>query len=372
MHSKTSTSLTTSSAIRGQVLSWMLVLGAGALVSIWPVGAGQVPAEKLSLQERPLWTVTGTWSPDGGELLLVDSLRDEVLRYNAQGEFVGFLPWPKAARDDYRPSFIHAHGDSYLFEYATNRIAELDSRFRKVRDLDLLPRAKSAGTEVLALFQWVPLDDALLAVADLRRPDGSMVSGVVRIPLADPGALQVLETVEDKDPRRQMFHLGLPTVAAAGDRGYFLLLQSRPLLTAFSSSQRSARSVPGAEAILEGFAGLPQLPADRRVGNTSGLFSALEAARFASGLYATDDALFVALRQPGTAPGTTSWRLRRVEPASGRFADLELPTTAPHLSIIPGPRHWALVEKGPVLGPGHQVVLGLTLIPTEALTGNGG
>jgi hypothetical protein len=347
---------------------------AGAAVCILaavPVGAaepsssGLLAGEQVELQERPYWTVTGTWSPDGEELLLVDALRGEILRYDSQGRYQGMVPWEDKSANRYRPKAIFAHGGSYLLEYATGRFAELNTGFAKIREIEVLPRARNESGEVIAIFQWVPVADHLLAFVDLKGTDGEPVSAIVRIPLEDPAAFAVIETMAVSDPRRQMFLLGLPWLSAGQDRGFYLVPQEHPTVASVGAAEAvERRPVPSSDSALAGFTELPRLPADRGPKNAAKLFASLETARFASGLVAADGAVFVLLRQPGAAPPESSWLLRRIDPGSGAVSDLPLATRAPHLTIVPGPRQWALVEKGQVQGPGDQRVLGLTLIAT--------
>jgi hypothetical protein len=95
--------------------------------------------------------------------------------------------------------------------------------------------------------------------------------------------------------------------------------------------------------------------------------SAIEGSTMPAGLYAWSGDLWVLNREPA-AGGGTRWSLMRVDPESGALkAELVLPTDANHLTVIPGSRYWALVERGFVRAIEEQDFLGLRFVPSQTL-----
>jgi hypothetical protein len=82
-----------------------------------------------------------------------------------------------------------------------------------------------------------------------------------------------------------------------------------------------------------------------------------------AGLYAWQDSLFVLMRRPEGASGNR-WFLARIDPRRGMVSGgVFLPTQAKHLTLVPGPRFWAILEKDAVLAAGHQEIPSMVLLP---------
>jgi hypothetical protein len=117
-------------------------------------------------------------------------------------------------------------------------------------------------------------------------------------------------------------------------------------------------------AFPEGFEAYPALQISADLRRVPALFETVERCHMAAGLYGWNGRLFVLARRPGAASDETVWSLTRIDPQRDEVVGtLELPTAAAHLTVIPGPRHWAILEKGPVRGFGQQDISTLLLIP---------
>ena len=85
------------------------------------------------------------------------------------------------------------------------------------------------------------------------------------------------------------------------------------------------------------------------------------------GLYSWNGSLFV-LRHV-VDRGERLWFLDKVDPASGKLeGTVQIRSTAKHLLLVPGPKNWALVEKGDFI-PRTQwsQVEDVRLMPTSRL-----
>jgi hypothetical protein len=91
-----------------------------------------------------------------------------------------------------------------------------------------------------------------------------------------------------------------------------------------------------------------------------------QAASVPVGLFGWKDSLYLLNR---TRQGKqTHWVLYRIDP-SGKLSttQTDLPINANHVTVIPGPKTWAFIEKGPVLGYGAQDASRMLLIPSGLL-----
>src|SRR5664280_1149815 len=129
----------------------------------------------------------------------------------------------------------------------------------------------------------------------------------------------------------------VPALAQVEGEVFALVFEGGPHLERVFPGTRRLRSFP------QGFADVPVIP---RRGSNPQLECArrFEAASMAAGLYGQDDRLYLLTRRP--AGGATAWSLHRIDPGRDTLeATIPLPTTAPHLTVVPGPREWAFVEQ---------------------------
>jgi len=104
----------------------------------------------------------------------------------------------------------------------------------------------------------------------------------------------------------------------------------------------------------------------------SARFSALEKMSVPVGLYAWGEHLFVLMRRPMGGGNATRWSISKFEPQEGRLiGEVVLPTHAKHLTLIPGPQFWAILEKEVVHSAGKQEIPSMVLMPVEWFEGEG-
>jgi hypothetical protein len=281
---------------------------------------------------KPLWVHSGAWSSEGS-LLLADVLRGGLLHYSSTGSLLGTMasgpsPYPGSL------SGIRPWGDGFLIREGGGRFLLLDSRYRVVRQWNLLAGKKGKRGEIRSIFQWSPLGQNILAFGDLLRNDGTWVSAWLRIPMAAPESFEILKTERPTDPSRRLYLLGNPYVASTGSTGYF-----------FSAADFSVYEVQADGSRLRKIDLLERTPVPQ-------------------GIYAWGEHVFLLLRSPVIGENGSHWSLAQMNPRVGSLTGgVLLPTHAKHLTVVPGPQFWALLEKGVLLGPGQQDVLSMTLVP---------
>jgi len=289
---------------------------------------------------------------DDGSLLLADARRQSLLRMSPNGERLTPPAFELPVRE-IRPILggflLKIANDQYL---ALNRNLRLEKSFR----------FDSTGTaSISAVYNWMPLAKALLAFADVRE-GGRWTSGWVKIPLANNGRYQMLRPAPLKGLERNLYPLGLPYVAAAGEKGYFLAPvegEMRLFSVSAADTGNTISELPKGPRYV-----LPKLAGPAGFGAVAARYKALETFAGPVGLYGYDKKLFLLTRRP--SPDGTDWRLHRLDPTTGEeLGSGTLPTSAAHLLVIPGPKQWAVIEKDPVRSPGDQEVRSMLVLPAE-------
>jgi hypothetical protein len=329
--------------------------------------AAPVPGFQVHLDLQPGWTISGVWSHDGQELLLVDALRGEILRFSPRGELLGQIEVPlRGSTEVSRPSNIHLWGDGYLVEQEDGDFVELGSSLEILDEVDLLEKARQPGGAVASVFGWVPLGRSLVTISDVRLADGGWNTGFLRVPLAHPSEFEVLQDLSGEGPAAGFYLLGQPYLAAVGGRAYFLTMSASPSICEVTAEAGEPARLRRLGAFPAAFASRPLLPEQTELSQIPALFEGVERSHMAAGLYGWGDYLFVLTRRPGAVSGKTRWSLTQIDPRRDEIVrTFDLPTTAPHLTVIPGDASWALLEKGHIRGFGQQDISTLLVIPSS-------
>jgi hypothetical protein len=257
------------------------------------------------------------------------------------------------------PSALHSLGDKLIVRDGEGRFLLLDHQQRVIREWMPLGKRGSQG-EIRAIFQWTPLGEAILAFGDLLRPDGTWGSALFRIPLAAPQDFEILKTLSPTDLSRRLYLLGNPYIATLGSKGYFFSAADFTLYEV-AAHERSLKRI----SLLQRHPAASFLPAPNGSQGLVAQYAALEKRSLPEGIYARGGNLFVLFRRPGLGSGASQWFLARVDLRQGSLeGGVLLPTSARHLTLVPGIYSWALVEKDIVLGPGHQDIPSMILVPS--------
>jgi hypothetical protein len=336
-----------------------------------------VRCERVYFTQPPTWTLSGVWGSDD-RLMLADPVGNTVLEYLLpSGRMVGALP--KALAADFgqaKPSQIQAAGNGeLLLELTNDRLVTFSNTFRlKGRPVEVVaPLGKtdagSPETRIESLWGWTLAGGDLLGYGDISF-DGRKrwESGVFRFPMSNPRNFDILSSSE-QDSSRIFYRLDMPFLTSLEHgTGYVLLMKDR------LGIYRSERGKPGLEfvtALPRGLEVNPDLPDFRRKEDLPSVMRAVEQSTMPTGLWGWDRHLYLLSRSP--AGTKTRWVLTKIDPRPGasRFVgSVVLPTQAHHLTVVPGRRWWALVEKGPVLGFGAQTIDSAVLVPSDALRGS--
>lgn len=328
-------------------------------------------AYRLILQPSAFaWVNSGAWN-DEDSFLLVDSELKRIFRYSARtGHFEGEFG-PRLTKPEIVQKVADGHliedGEGVLFRVAQNLLSKRQP----------VKLTAPEGRDGLKSFvQWVPVGDEILAFGDTCEFPEACKRSFVRISLDSPDSFGILHSMKIDHPRRILYYFGFsyPFVAAAGERGYFLALDIEPprICEMPPRHEKSAYS-RCLEKTPENLLRPADLPNKSGENYAATLYKALTRSNSVAGLYGQGDALYIVNRRPSKQAGLTDWTFSRIDRRTGEIKyTKDLLTQAPHLTIIPGPKYWAIVEKGEVKGLGQQEVLSVLIVSSSYFEKAGG
>jgi hypothetical protein len=323
--------------------------------------------DQIPLDVRPLWVHSGAWDQDG-VLLLADVMRGKLLRYSRTGNLMGIVGTDEEVALRH-PTALQPVSSGNLVRDGGGRFVLLDRKHTKVREWDLFVTGRQ-GT-LRSIFQWSLIGESMLAFGDVLQADGAWKSAFVRIPLGTPEKFEILNLQAPSDPNRGFYLLGNPFLATLGDTGYVLMLDKPFVIYEVPSREALDRLKRVPLSLLDRFPAFAPSPipgaADARALPVR--YAALEKLYVPAGLYARGEHLYLLVRRPLKGTGT-QWLLTRIDPRRGKIlGSVVLPTSANHLTLVPGADVWAFIEKGAVLGPGKQEIPSIRLLPSDWVEG---
>lgn len=348
----------------------LLASAPGVAVADGGARPGEPGCRRVPLDPRPAWAFHGRWSEDGESLVLADVGAGVLRVYDRDGRLARTVARPgPGALEFNRPSAIQPLPGGSLMSDGT-RFLWLDEQLVPTRSYDLAAVPVAPGGTVRGLFEWAAADGRTYGIGDVLLPDGSWRSGFLSMPVEDPTAHRLARELPLRD-REEFDHylMGDPHVAAVGGRGYFLAMAAPPRILEVGGEAAPRRL----ESFPEGFDRLPALPLHGGFKSAEIRYRAYEGARLPVALLGRGERLYVLTREPAADGGArgTRWSVTRIDPRADRVeGSVVLPTRAAHLTLIPGPKRWAVLEKGRVERYGEQPIPSLLLIPAAWLEGD--
>jgi hypothetical protein len=363
---------------------------------------GKLGCVRAQLLERPVWTTSGAWRNEGAELLLADAFTHRLLRYTADGRTLGALPGPVgAAIANLAPTMLKADEttgellalirgeEGYgLLSVAAGRRGAAGPGQTSVATAKTGPPLQTyalesssrnaKGERFAGMFQWEPVGRDVVTASDIQGPgENQWMGGIVRFPRDRPTEFKPLASFGRHDAERDFYRLGYPYIAALGNTAYVLRMTNVPGL--FEDRPDNGAKTDYLVAVADPLPDLnnsnsqlnPQLPSYRTREDFVTLMAAVERSTMPAGLYGWQGHLYVLSRSPDGSGGS-AWKLLKLkvesrEPHAVPIAAATLPTKAHHLTVIPGPRFWAFVEKGRVVKYGVQDIETILFVPSPLL-----
>ncbi len=323
------------------------------------------------------WPTSGAWSE--GQVLVVDAYAGHVVRISRRGQvgsgLASTLPLEASGsqRPLARPSQIRAIDGGFLLEdEASDDILRLNSYLEVSESTPV--KTSDVPYERSSIYGWSPMGEGFLAFGDLKGPRGWMSALFY---FDKEGRLEIFYEVAIDAEVIDHYTRNTAYVAALGDVGYVLSVDETLSI--------------GELRLGKGLRRLPSFPAEfknrpkfdeayrRRLRphgarKATEIYRSYETATMASGLYAWGGRLYLVGKEAMASNGETDWWLIHIDPEDeGREKSrVRLPTGAAHLTIVPGSKFWALIEKGRVEGIGakHAPFMdtaSMVLVPTHWL-----
>lgn len=345
----------------GLLVALSTLLGVESLVA-----QSMITGTRQDLKNSPAWAISGAWAP-GDSIIIIDSLHSHVLRFSPRGEPLKPIVSPgKGAKAFPKPSIIHplAQG-GYLLEDEDGHLLKMDQSLRPLKSFDLLKYGSGRKGSIRSVYNWAPFGSDVLTFSDVE-DKGAWFSAFLRVPLGNPANFEILRRIEIQDPTRNFYLFGNSYVTTLADKGYFLVMDETPFLV-----EAAKGAPPRRMAALQGLLSRrPDLPENKGIGSVRSLFQALEDSAMPVGLYGWNNFLYVLMRRPKDSTDGTEWSLTKIDPRADKVvSNGQIDTDASHLTVIPGPKNWAFLEKGSVEGLGKQEILGVLLVPTARIEG---
>lgn len=357
------------------------LLAALLLAACSAVGTPEPACRPLETAELPkLGLIRGTWM-DEERFVLVDPHQSRLLVYRVAEGLVRIVNGHDSedlALNFVSPMDIQPWGQGFVLAVGfgnADRLLELNANLQPIRvlresDVEEKTTGVWSGNDVLAITQLAALRDRLFVQGS--RLDDARHSELLQWEeefvefRADPrpGAPFALREVAAWPgfPGELGWFGSASDLAATGDRA------GSTFALRFAPSDPFIQELVGEGRRLDAF---PDPPAPfpeslRAAGGGWTGWGPLEAGSYPAGLYADRDSLYVLMRD-ATGDGVV-WDLHRIDPEQDAIVGkVRLPTNAPHVGLLPGPRYWLLQEATSGVEDPLRPPIRLLLIDAEAI-----
>ena len=385
------------------VRNYALFILLSALFVLVPLGRSPLGQDLDSKQcyeavfsEPITWVTSGVWVDDddaGKALLLVDTYRDAddaVLKISPNGNVEPSLNLKNLAPSppDKPLQLIGRDGEYWLLDVGRPAlISRLNGAFKSwqppisIENRVLDKVSSDLSLSLMMVHAFTPMASGILAFGDLRGDDGWTSAFLY---FEESGHWQIYRTLGTTEIARNYYLQNIPYLASIGDAGYILFLDGnrdgRPVLVKVRPNEAEPREL----SIPADFQSWPHPEYERAMLSlmklsNSPLLGPRQATAFykvfenapvtLSGLHAWRNHLYLLGRRM-VDKGTASWWLLKLNPRDGtEVSRTRLPTTAAHLTTIPGD-FWAFIEKQPVQPVGdfeapYMRINSMKLVPSE-------
>ena len=317
-----------------------------------------------------LWATSGVWSEDGKQLLVVDAMKGEILGISPSDGVI--LSWPEVAASlgakvfqpqspaQLRSSENHS---SLLQNQETVEILSLNTSFEHVNTIHPQTESTSASesvavetdaNKIVSIYDHATMGEGILAFGRIEGPDAEYYNAFVHF--GNSSRQQIFYRIANEEATSVMCLRNLHCLTSIQSVGFVLLFDVRPEIGRVQLGGGRFQTLPffpGDFQVLPDLRNLPKSSPRR----ATTIYQRLEATATVVGLYASGGQLYILGKEAMAKSGKTAWWIVEVSPHDGvELSRALLPTGAAHLSVIPGDRHWAIIEKDSVQGVGmHHV-----------------
>jgi hypothetical protein len=356
----------------GFLVGPLLLLGVlGVHPSLGPMLASADGSCRTKPLPHPMgWVTTGAWDGSGIQLFVVDSLQRKIFGLSPSGRpLYGFLNGLEKDLPAFLPSRLMFREGRFTLELLGDRFITLDKNFVPLSRRALNKDAIRGPLSVEKIYIWdLAKNGDIIAYADVKevtKRGEQWTSGFLRIAASNPKDFKFLShPTSYLVPERTFYKLGMPFITSIGETIYVLRMENN--VTLYRGRKGDTELQPLSVAIPD--AGLsPMLPSFSRTDQMPAVMHAVEQSTMPVGIYGWNDHLYVVSRRFSQDRSTT-WSVSKIDPNSERVvASTTLPVQAQHLTVIPGDRYWAILEKGSVTAFGEQEIKQITFIDSSRM-----
>ena len=297
---------------------------------------------------------------------MVDDLYNRIVRYDLSGLISGSLPkFIAQPLEELRPLGLATVDSSMIFKLKGDRFVKLNDQYSPTQTIDLHQGKTTDGWQITSAFQFTPANGDIITFSDLKGPGPQdWKSAFLRVPLEKPGEAVELADFSVKDTNfRNFYKLGFPYVASLGSTAYTVMMQDEVAI--YANDKGSGHLEPTNIALPDKLRKRATITYFLDPASFIPAMQDVEKSNMPVGLYGWEGSLYMLARE--FQQGSTQWSLLKIDPkpnGRGVISTAIIPSQANHLMAVPGPQHWAFIEKGPVESFDHQEVRSALFVPS--------
>ncbi|HEX4960245.1 MAG TPA: hypothetical protein VF173_05365 [Thermoanaerobaculia bacterium] len=327
---------------------------------------------KQIFPSKKLWINSAVWL-DHSKVLIVDTLNSNLLVLDTFTGSLVPLSLKGFSADHFFPSSILPVNKGFLLSLLDSQIVLLDQHLVPLPGKSISLKSSNPAGGIGALYDWTVTNGRITAYGAALIPDAGkpFTMGFLAAALDDPTKVRVILP----DANFEYYTLGFSYFTSIENDSYFIAMYDVPSL--FKLPSNSVEPINLLATLPEPIQHIPRLQ-NLNAGPKSAeaIFREVEGLSLPVGLYSYGNFLYLLARQAEKTQDSqgTVWWLYQIDASVNKssrervVAKLRLPTSANHLTLLPGSDSFLLFEKGPVESLGAQRVLSTLRIPTSWFT----
>jgi hypothetical protein len=338
--------------------------------------------ERFYLARKPVWLASFAYVSALDQLIFVDPLRNELLRYSPQGSFIDALPDTRFDQTGrFLPVSLEGSSQSgFVLQLVDGRAIYFDSQLAPRTEIDLRAPTQGEHFRLSSLYSnFAVFRNSIVGYGAVRPPsDQRPLGGTPGVDFtlgflqADFGTVaNALSNVHllKKFADNRYYLLGQRYITTTNSAVYFLALSGGVKASLYEVLRDNDPKPHEISAFPPSFRDVPTIQTEMRGPSAiKPLFAEIESLKMPAGIFGQGELLFILTRTPQPS-GMSQWQITRVDPVRLTVSrPYTLPTTADFLLVQPTDKKWIFVEKGRVEGFGLQDIQSILTIPTEWLT----
>jgi len=345
-----------------------------ALLAATPPLLAREQCATLNLETHPKWISTVELNPASGELLISDPKNRSLLAFDTKTNRMSEVK----LESDIPPASITKIQGGFLVKYRDNAsILGLDKK--PIMTTNLRNTKAGGPTGLGSLYSnWTTKGSTFLGYGSVVRADltsqeynpsrGFQLGFLRGTVTASSGQFRDVELLEPTE-ENSLYVFGFPLFAANDDGMFYVrMIGEEASIVRVKDNATGERALERLSAFPEQYSKVPKLKTEN-VGpsSTAARYAEIEKSTMAVGLFGQGKFLYLLTRRPEA--GATEWSLFQIDPKKPKaIGEVRLPTSAHHLSVVPGPDYWYLIERGEVKGWGDQQIDTVVRIPRVWIT----